>query len=360
MGWIMPEIKTKLCDLLGIKYPIIQAAMGGFASPLTKLAAAVSEAGGLGTISHAGTLLTEFPIPREKLPGIIKKLKKIQIGAIHEAMSLTDKPFGMNCRVARLQPDAPHILKAILEERERDPRIKEHFKVLITSAGDPACFGLNQKIRESGLLHFHTVATAYHARKAEAVGLDGIIASGYEGGAHVNSFTPINTMVLVPRVVEAVKIPVVAGGGMCDGKTLVAALALGAQGVYMGTRFVASLECDYHDKYKDTIVEASAGDSRVPDTIVTKGFLGDYRVYYNEGAKQVVKMVQEEVPDEERMKFERAGRIRGVLEGDMDHGIVPMGQGAVRVHKVLSAREIINGIMREASEIVEKLSSLQR
>ena len=345
-------IKTDLCDLFGIKYPIVQAAMGGYASCLPDLTAAVSNAGGLGVISHAASpLLSELISPGETKTDPVKEVIEMSISAIHKVLSLTDKPFGINVRTAALQMDAELLLNAILEEVESDSHIAKGLKVLVTSAGSPGCFGLNKRIKKAGLLHFHTVATPHHAMKAEEKGMDGIIASGYEGGGHVNPYTPIHTFVLVPAVAETVDMPVLAAGGMVDGKSLVAALSLGAQGIYMGTRFVASKESEYHNNYKKII-----SNSSVTDTIVTKGFLGDLRALNNNGVKEIIKLTERDHSEIERLAFEAKKRLIGV-NGDMDEGFIPMGQVAGRIHSILSAKDIIEGIMSEAEEVRQKLMS---
>ena len=350
-------IKTEICDFLGIKYPIIQAAMGPFDT--SDLASAVSNAGGLGVVSHPApseigvifSLLTP-----ERILEFIEDVKRRMLTAIQNVNKHTDKPFGLNIRVAPEQPDAPHLVDMIVEEREKDPQLAKKLKLIITSAGDPTLPYL-EKIREAGILHFHNVPTVYHAKKAEKAGLDGLVVTGYEAGGHV-AYEPIHTIVLVPAVVEAVKIPVVAGGGICDGAGLVAALAFGAKGIYMGTRFIVTKECEFNQRVKEAIIEAKEKSPKVANTLVTQGFFGPLRHLKNEYSLKLQEMVARGASPQELLDYEGQGTFLAKgPEGDVVNGAIWCGQAALRIDEILSAEELIEKIMSEAEEIIRKLST---
>jgi len=350
-------IKTEICDLLGIKYPIIQAAMGPFDT--SDLASAVSNAGGLGVVSHPAPsevgLIFELVMP-EKVQDFIENVKRRMLAAIQKVNKNTDKPFGLNIRVAPEQPDAPHLVDMIIEEREKDPQLAKKLKLVITSAGDPTLPYL-EKIRDAGMLHFHNVPTVYHAKKAEKAGLDGLVVTGYEAGGHV-AYEPIHTIVLVPAVVEAVKIPVLAGGGICDGAGLVAALAFGAQGIYMGTRFIVTKECEFNQRVKEAIIEAKDKFPKVASTLVTQGFFGPLRHLKNEYSLKLQEMMAKGASPEELLEYEGRGTFLAKgPQGDVANGAIWCGQVAIRINEIPSAKELIEKIMREAEEIIERLST---
>jgi enoyl-[acyl-carrier protein] reductase II len=350
-------IKTEICDLLGIKYPIIQAAMGPYDT--SDLAAAVSNAGGLGVVSHPAPseigLIFELLTP-DKVQEFIDNVKQRMLAAIRKVNKNTNKPFGLNIRVAPEQPDAPYLLDMILEEREKDPQLAKKLKLIITSAGDPTLPYL-KKIRDAGVLHFHNVPTVYHAEKAEKAGLDGLVVTGYEAGGHV-AYEPIHTIVLVPAVVEAVKIPVVAGGGICDGAGLVAALAFGAQGIYMGTRFIVTKECEFNPKVKEAIIEAKEKFPKVAATIVTQGYFGPLRHLKNEFSLKLQEMVAKKASPEEILEFEGKGTFLAKgPQGDIVNGAIWCGQAAIRINEIPTAKELIERIIGEAEEIIERLST---
>lgn len=343
-------IKTKICDMLGIEYPIVQAAMGPY--PTNRLAASVSDAGGLGVISHSFG-------PKATLDGI------------RQVVKLTDKNFGVNVRVAREQPDAPIVIDAIVEERKKNPEVGKRLKAIITSGGDPTPYVDVIKVYEA--LHFHVVPSVYHAQKVERAGVDGIIAAGQEGGGHVNP-EPVHTFVLVPAVVKAVKLPVLLSGGACDGTTLVAALAFGAQGVYMGTRFMATQDSDWHFNYKKAIVKANERD-----TEVVPGVFGPLRCLKNQYTATLKKMGTEGASWEEMLDYEgwppmekwgkflagklsveellKGSRVFKAMEfGDTFDGAMPCGEVTGRINSLPTVKEVIEGVIREAEEIIQKLS----
>ncbi|TET40182.1 MAG: enoyl-[acyl-carrier-protein] reductase FabK, partial [Dehalococcoidia bacterium] len=249
--------RTRICDLLGIQYPIIQGGMTWIAN--AELAAAVSNAGALGLVS---------PNAGMKLEGnVVEHLK----GQIRKAKSLTDKPFGVNLAV-RI-PEMKELIDVIIEEG---------IKVVTTSAGDPALY--TPFLKERGGKVLHVVSSVSHAKGAERSGVDAVIAEGYEAGGH-NGFDELPTMVLVPQVVDAVDIPVVAAGGIADARGFAAALALGAEGVQMGTRFVATHECVAHPNFKEGIVKATD-----TGTVITGRKLGPARVLKGEFTSKLLEL----------------------------------------------------------------------
>jgi len=220
--------RTMICDLLGIEYPIIQGGMTWIAN--AELAAAVSSAGGFGLISpNAGMAETG---------NILDNLRR----QIKKAKSLTDKPFGVN--FALQMPGVKELLDVAIEEK---------IPAVTTSAGNPATY--TSYLKEAGVKVLHVVASVRHATGAEKRGVDAVIAEGYEAGGH-NGLDELTTFTLVPQVVDAVKVPVVAAGGIADARGFIAALSLGAEGVQIGTRFVATLECIAHSNAKEAIVKA--------------------------------------------------------------------------------------------------------
>ena len=282
----MPEksIWTPLCDILGIKYPIIQSPMGPFVT--TNLCAAVSNAGALGTISHSGVgkilkmfapELYETAKKSMLMPDLDAEseiMSRDPITELRKVVKMTNNPIGINVRVSSREVDAPYLIDMIIDEYENNPEVKKILKVVITSAGDPRKF--TKKLQDVGLLVFHVVPSTYHAGKALEAGVNGVIASGQEAGGHV-SYEPVHTSVLLPAVVDFVKkknpdIVIVSAGGWCDGRGLAAALMLGADGIAMGTRFIATKESDFALGYKEKILEATDRD-----TIVVPGVLGPIR-----------------------------------------------------------------------------------
>ena len=315
--------RTRICDLLGIEYPIIQGGMTWVAN--AELAAAVSNAGALGIISpNAGMKLED---------DVVEYLRS----QIRKAKSLTDGLFGVNLPV-----QIPDIRKLI------DVLIAEGVKVVTTSAGSPALYtGL---LKEGGVKVLHVVASVRHALSAERHGVDAVIAEGYEAGGH-NGSDELPTMVLVPQVVDAVSIPVVAAGGIADARGLVAALALGAEGVQMGTRFVATHECIAHQNFKDGIVKASD-----TGTVITARKLGPARILKNEFASKLLEMESRGATPEEFLVFIGIARARtGELDGDMIQGEAYCGAIAGMIGEIVSAGDVVRGMVEGYSRVVAGL-----
>jgi enoyl-[acyl-carrier protein] reductase II len=307
---------TRICNLLGIEYPIFQGAMA-WMSPAS-LAAAVSEGGGLGII---GTGIS----PAAWLLEQILELKK-----------KTNKPFGVN--VLLLSPHIEEIMKVIVQER---------VPVVTTGAGDPGKY--IDSLKSVGTKIFPVIPSVALARKMEELGVDGLIAEGMEAGGHVGDMT---TMALVPQVVDAVKIPVVAAGGIADGRGLIAAIALGASGVQVGTRFIVANECPSPPSYKQAVISASDRD-----TVVTGTSTGNpVRVIKNRFAREMLDLEKQGASKEIILKFGEKRYAAAVFDGDMENGSVMAGQCVGLVKKHEPAAEIIKNIMREAYKVVEQIS----
>jgi NAD(P)H-dependent flavin oxidoreductase YrpB (nitropropane dioxygenase family) len=358
--------KTDVCELLGVKYPIVQAPMGPFIT--TKLCAAVSNAGGLGTVSHTGTFIylkerdpEFFKQVYNFAPELVEKTFEMErtlgvntIEELHKVNKLTDKPFAVNVRVAQEQPDAPYLIDALIEEREKDPKLAKNLKVVITSAGNPALY--TQKLKNAGLKVIHVVPSVYHAMKAEKSGVDAMVASGHEAGGHV-AWEPVHTSVLTPAIRKAVKVPVLSAGGWCDGKGLVAALALGAGAIYMGTRFIATKDSDFAQGYKEAVLK---GQER--DTLVTAGTFGPMRVIKNEYSLRIEKLL-ESVTGSFQEKANNpvivdaksdASWADSYKYGKTENAPVLTGEVQVLVDDLPTVKELIDRIIREAEEVITK------
>lgn len=349
-------LRTPLSERIGIEHPFMQAGMGGI-GPITlaRLAAAISEAGALGTLAQPALVLEEGAnVDNDQ----IAEQVEVVVGQVREgirlAVSLTDKPLAINVRIAQEQPDAPHVVRAILEERERDPKVRAQLTVLSTSGGHPRMFGLNGDVRDSGMLHFHSVSNVHHARNAQAEGMDAVVATGFEAAGHVGH-SPVHTFVLVPSVVAAVDLPVVCSGGVVDGAALAGALALGAQMGYVGSRFLAADECEYHRANKDFIVRADE-----TQTDVVSCFFGPARFIQNGFTEEVRRLEAAGTPRLERMAIEGAALRRGALEGDLEHGMMIGGQAIGRVKEILPAAEIVARIAAEAEEALDRAAAIRR
>jgi NAD(P)H-dependent flavin oxidoreductase YrpB (nitropropane dioxygenase family) len=344
-------LRTPLSERIGIEFPFMQAGLGGI-GPITlaRLAAAISEAGALGTLAQPALVLEEPGISDEALEEQVQNV----VGQVREgiklAVSLTSKPLAINVRIAQEQPDAEAVVRAILDVRESDPKARAQLRVLTTSGGHPRMFGLNDAVRESGMLHLHAVSNVRQALTAQAEGMDGVIATGFEAAGHVGH-RPVHSFVLIPSVAAAVDIPVLAAGGVVDGVALAGALTLGAEMGYVGSRFLASEECEYHDANKRFIVEAAE-----TQTEVVPAFFGPARFIENAFTSEVHKLVAAGTPTLERMRIEGAAMRRGALEGDRETGMMIGGQGIGRIKEVLPAGEIVRRIAAEAEEALERVA----
>lgn len=307
-------MKTALTEILKIEYPIIQGGMAWVAE--ANLAAAVSNAGGLGIIGAGGA---DSKWVEEQ---IIK------------AKSLTDKPFGVN--IMLMNPHADEIAKVVAEHK---------VKVVTTGAGNPGKY--MEMWKDAGIKVMPVVASVAMAKMMERCGADAVIAEGTEAGGHIGEIT---TMVLVPQVADAVNIPVVAAGGIADGRGLAAAFMLGAEAVQMGTAFVATKESTVHDNYKNKIVKA-----KDIDTKVTGRSTGHpVRNLRNKQTNQYLKLEAEGAGLEQLEKLTLGGLRKAVVDGDVDNGSVMAGQSAGLVKEVYSCKELINKIMTEGEKLLNK------
>jgi NAD(P)H-dependent flavin oxidoreductase YrpB (nitropropane dioxygenase family) len=347
-------IATPLSERIGIELPLMQAGMGGI-GPMTlaRLAAAISNAGALGTLAQPALVLEEIGGADDEVTEQVARVVQQVREGIRLAVSLTEGPLAINVRIAQEQPDAEAVIRAILEERERDPKVRAQLTVISTSGGHPRTYGLNGDIRDSGMLHFHAVSNVRHALTAQREGVDGVVATGFEAAGHVGH-QPVHSFVLIPSVAAAVDIPVLAAGGVVDGRALAGALTLGAQMGYVGSRFLASEECEYHEGNKRFIVEASE-----TQTEVVPCFFGPARFIENGFTDEVHRLVAAGTAPLERMRLEGAALRRGALEGDLETGMMIGGQGIGRIDEILPAGEIVRRIAAEAEEALVRASSFR-
>ncbi len=356
-------IKTKLTEMLGCKHPIIQAAMGPFYT--TKLCAAVSNAGAFGIVSHTNLRNIDPIAEMEK--------------NILDVVENTDRPFGVNIRTARLQIDYPELIKLIPRLRKENPKVKEQLRLVITSAGDPRPGAHHFRKVDPDLKLFHVIPAkwlavkalnpAWYQKKPSTLDgskgfadgtIDGIIATGYEGGGH-NSYEKVATTVLTAEMVDlAGDLPVVSCGGWFDGKGLAGALAMGASGIQMGTRFIATQECEFHEDYKGLIPPATD-----EDTIMTTGAFGPIRLMKNEYSKTH----GTPVPDREARMAEEAGMTQErlmdemesyemVYKGNVQKGPILVGQTIGGISDIPTVQEVIDRIIKEAEERLRGIPKL--
>jgi len=306
-------MKTRVTELLGIEYPILMGGMAWAGTP--KLAAAVSEAGALGIIG-SGAMKPE-------------DLKK----AIDEIRKLTNRPFGVN--VILVSPWADELVRVCLEEK---------VPVVTFGAGNPAKY--IRELKENGIKVIPVVASDSLAKLVERQGADAVIAEGMESGGHIGEVT---TIVLVNKVARSVQIPVIAAGGIADGRGMAAAFALGAEGIQMGTRFVASVESEAHPVYKEKILKAS-----IRDTVVTGAKLGHpARVIRTPFANKIQELEVENPMQAEELLV--GSLRRAVQEGDVERGSFMAGQCVGLIDDIKPVKQIVEDVMREFKETIERL-----
>ncbi len=312
-------IKSPICELLEIKYPLFQGGMAWIAD--ANLAAAVSNAGGLGLISSIN-------FSTEAVRDEIRKCK-----------TLTDKPFGVNIMLQA--PNAGEVADLVIEEGIR---------IVTTGAGSPAAF--IQKWKSAGIIVIPVIASTAYAIKMEELGADAVIAEGAESGGHIGD---LHTMALVPQIVEAVKIPVLAAGGIFDGRGAAAAFMLGACGIQMGTRFLAAEECLVHQNYKERLIKASD-----IGTIVTGKTLGDaVRCLKNPFSRKFYKMeLDPTVSKDEVLALGTGSLKKAVVDGDFTGGSFLAGEVAGLVNKIEPAATIVEDVMQGAEHLLKNAPSL--
>ena len=309
-------MKTAITELLNIKYPILQGGMAWVAT--AGLAAAVSNAGGLGIIGAGNA-------PADWVYDEIKRIKQ-----------LTDKPFGVN--VMLLSPHAGEVIEVIVEEK---------VPVITTGAGNPGKY--IKKLKENNIKVIPVVASVALAKRLERTGVDAVIAEGHESGGHIGELT---TMALVPQVVDNVSIPVIAAGGIADGRGLAAALALGAQAVQMGTRFLCAAETEIHPAVKEAVLKAQDRD-----TVITGLSTGHpVRIIKNKLARRFLELEGMNTPIEELEKLGAGSLRRCMQEGDVEEGSLMAGQIAGLVHEIKPASKIIEEVILEARNIIQRIA----
>ena len=306
------SMKTRVTELLGIEYPIIQGGMAWVAE--YHLASAVSNAGGLGLIAAANA-------PADWVQEQIRQAKE-----------QTENPFGVN--IMLMSPHADEVAEMV---------VREGVRVVTTGAGSPEKY--MKMWKEAGIKVIPVVASVALAKRMERCGADAVVAEGTEAGGHIGENT---TMVLVPQVADAVEIPVIAAGGIADGRGIAAAFMLGAQGVQMGTHFVVTTECQVHENYKKAILKARDIDSRV--TGRSTGH--PVRAIRNQMTKQYLEKEKEGASFEELEQLTLGGLRRAVAEGDVANGSVMAGQIAGLVKEELSCRDLIQRLVKETDELI--------
>ena len=305
-------MKTAITELLGIEYPVIQGGMAWVAE--SHLASAVSNAGGLGLIAAAAA-------PAEWVRDQIRQAKK-----------MTDKPFGVN--IMLMSPEADAVAKVVIEEG---------VQVVTTGAGSPEKYMADWKA--AGVKVIPVVASTALAKRMERCGADAVVAEGTEAGGHIGENT---TMALVPQVVDAVSIPVIAAGGIADGRGMAAAFMLGAKGVQVGTAFAASKESIIHENYKNSILKAKDIDTRVTGRSTGHPI----RVLRNDMTRKYLELEQAGAPFEELESLTLGSLRRAVQEGDVKGGSLMAGQSAGLVKESLSCEELIRGMVTKAESLM--------
>jgi len=372
-------IRTRFHDIFQTKLPIIQAGMGPYDT--TQLAGAVSKTGGIGIISTVGMGSFEMPdIGRFRYSAIFGDAppEKLLANSIDRVLAAVKSApwarFGVNIPVSEeFVPTASRLIRYVIDRVRIDPAVKEKLKVIVTSAGDPLpwskaagpkrlaeSIAIKSEIPE--MVWVHVVPSVRAALRCDRAGVDAIVASGREGGAHC-SWRDTSTMVLLPEVVKHVSpIPVVAAGGFADGVSLAAALAMGAVGVQMGTRFIATKESDFEQSWKEMIVKSTEEDA-----LVARGFFGPMRFLRNRRALDLVDATLRETPDlykgnpcgssRELLDLEIGG-LTNLLQGKMEEAAVLGGTVAGRIHDIPTVQELCDRIMEEAEATIRNLRSL--
>ena len=313
-------MENRITTLFGIKYPLVQAGMVWASG--WRLASAVSNAGGLGILG-AGSMYPE--VLREH---------------IQKCQQATQKPFGVN--VPMLYPDVDKLMDIIVEMG---------VKIVFTSAGNPKTW--TSFLKENGITVVHVVSSLKFALKSQEAGVDAIVAEGFEAGGH-NGRDETTTLTLIPSVKEKLSIPILAAGGIATGRAMLAAMILGADGVQVGSRFVASHEASSHELFKQKVVESREGDTQLtlkelaPVRLIKNKFYNDVQLAYQNGAS----------PEALEQLLGRARAKRGMFEGDMEEGELEIGQVSALIHNIKPAAQIVEDMMLEFEEARRAVSTL--
>jgi enoyl-[acyl-carrier protein] reductase II len=326
-----------LCELLGIEYPVIQAPMNWIT--WAELAAAVSNAGGLGVIGPNAGERTETKSVVETGERLRREIRRIK--------SLTRKPFGVNLNTSETivfpnqlgsgNPFSDQCLRVILEEG---------IPVAVLIGSEPERYV--RQLTDAGIKVIHRAmpVNVTAAKKAEQAGVDALVAVGFDGGGHTGH-DRIPTFVLIPQIVDVLKIPVVAGGGIVDGRGMAAALSLGAEGVYMGTRFIATTECPAHQNVKQAILDAAD-----TSTVAVTGLTGVLRALKTPVMERCVQMEASGSTPLEVTDLYRSGYRKGMLEGNRTEGTFVFGSGAGLIREIKGAAEVVREVVKEAQKIL--------
>ena len=310
---------SRIPELFGTRYPLVQAGMiwcSGW-----ELASAVSNAGGLGIIG-SGSMY----------PDVLRE-------HIRKCQAATSKPFGVN--VPMLYPDVEKHIRTIIEE---------NVPIVFTSAGNPSTF--TSMLKKQGRTVVHVVSSVKFAQRAQAAGVDAVVAEGFEAGGH-NGREETTTLVLVPMVSDALDIPVIAAGGISDGRSMLAAMSLGAEGVQVGSRFVCSHESSAHPAFKQCVVESGEGN-----TTLTLKELAPVRLIHNKFFKEIQEAYARCAgPEELKALLGRARAKRGMFEGDLEEGELEIGQVSGRINGILPAAAIVQEIMEEYQTAIHRITS---
>jgi NAD(P)H-dependent flavin oxidoreductase YrpB (nitropropane dioxygenase family) len=367
-------IKSRLCELIETKYPIIQAGMGPFSN--NNLCVAASNAGVLGLLSTSGLCVmdraaddwsykdycrTAEANPEDDMPTVLEKVLNRTYRLVKDQGGI----FGINVMVSAELKDAAKILiEKATRVREENPAMKKHFKVIFTSAGDPV--GWKDTIKNAGFTWMHVVPSVKGAQRCKKAGVDVIVASGHEGGFHT-SWEPVHSMTLLPAVVDAVsdeKTLVCGAGGFVDGRTLAAALILGADGAQMGTRFLATQESDFSQIWKEGVVEA--GDR---GTLVARGIVGPARwlktprsIEHQRNTLKKAPGVFLGVPDDfattdmSLIDFENES-LRAAFDGNKEKALMAGGEGAQRITDMPKVNDLVQNIVKEAEKVLKNVQT---
>jgi len=321
-------IKTKVTEMLGCKYPIIAGTMANISNP--EFVAAVSNAGACAVLASAN-----YQTPEE----LHEAIKKTQ--------SLTDQPFAVNINLFPAMMPQEKLVEYVGATLDAGAKI-------IETSGHKAPADLVPKFKEGGAIWIHKCAGVRYAKTGASLGADMITVVGYENGGATGTLD-IGTLVMTPSVVDAIDVPVIAGGGITDGRGLAAVLALGAEGAIMGTRMMATKECPLHDNLKQAFVQAAETDTH----LVMRSIRNTHRVWRNKAAEKIIELESKKASLQEIIQVASGqNALKMYKEGDIDAGMVSCGQGVGLVKDIPTVKELLDRIMEEAEEVIQRLKRL--
>lgn len=321
-------IKTKVTEMLGCKYPIIAGTMANISNP--EFVASVSNAGACAVLASAN-----YQTPEE--------LRE----AIRKTQSLTDQPFAVNINLFPAMMPQEKLVKYV------EATLDEGAKIIETS-GHKAPADLVPKFKEGGAIWIHKCAGVRYAITGASLGADMITVVGYENGGATGTLD-IGTLVMTPSVVDAIDVPVIAGGGITDGRGIAAVLALGAEGAIMGTRIMATKECPIHDNLKLAFVQAKETDTH----LVMRSIRNTHRVWRNKAAEKIIELESQKASLQEIIQVASGqNALKMYKDGDIDAGMVSCGQGVGLVKDIPTVKELLDRIMKEAEEVIQRLKKI--